>query len=289
VADRLVEGGLFFVTLDEKPLLHPAFDAILSHLTGGGCQVQFSCTGSEDELSVLSNCTGPVQSVLLDLASYLGAEGLDVDRLKSVVARMRGAGHEPALSLVPQRKNLTLIPQLVGLCVELGIARFKLPNAKLDVNFRSSSVAELPRWQDLDAFRRSWQECGFQELESPSLEIHDLFLWEIMTPGQQQSRSEYGGCQAGNSLGHVAADGVLYPCAAWPQALGSLLETSLAELWQGKARHTVRAEATQHPTGCEGCTDYSICFGGCRGLACYLNKESGERDLMCRGPRTDKP
>ena len=117
------------------------------------------------------------------------------------------------------------------------------------------------------------------------MEIHDRFLWEIMTPELEQARSEYGGCQAGNSLGHVDAVGNVYACAAWPEAFGSLRDVSLDELWRSPERLAIRQKITEMPTGCLGCRDYALCLGGCRGLGGRLNRQGEGRDLMCREPR----
>jgi radical SAM protein with 4Fe4S-binding SPASM domain len=106
-----------------------------------------------------------------------------------------------------------------------------------------------------------------------------------MTPGQQQNRSEYGGCQAGNSLGHVDTQGVVHPCAAWPQPLGQLPDQTLEDVWAGAQRLAVREHISRTPEGCHDCTDLGLCFGGCRGLAFHLNRSKGERDLMCSGSR----
>jgi GeoRSP system SPASM domain protein len=285
VAGRVAAGGVFFVTLEERPLAHPVIRELLDQLAVGGCQVQVVCAGSADELAALEQLAAPVPAVQLDVAAFLAQGTLDEARLCDTLARLRQSGVEPTLRLTPLQSNLHVIPRLLALCQECFVRRFKLPNARIGDTFQSISPAELPRWPDLAAFRVAWTRQALELPGSLQLEIHDRFLWEIMSPDCEQARGEYGGCQAANSLGHVDAGGTVYACAAWPEALGSLLSESLDAIWQSPRRLTVRERIGRVPAGCVGCRDYPLCLGGCRGLGEILNPAAGCRDLMCRAPR----
>lgn len=284
IARRIAEGGAFYVTLQGRPLKHPQLVEILAGLQG--CQQFITCGGDVEELVSLAGLSGSSCQLLLDLSGFVTDHGtVSTARLAEVVHGLRDVGFEPIPCLTPLRKNLCVIPALLRFCDQYGIARFKLPNAHIGDSFHEYSADDLPRWQDLENFRETWDVFATGAPEIPEMEIHDLFLWEIMTPGQQQNRSEYGGCQAANSLGHVDCHGVVHPCAAWPRPLGRLPEQSLEEIWSGGERMAVRNHIAASPKGCDGCNALDICFGGCRGLAFHLNKSAGERDLMCSGPR----
>jgi GeoRSP system SPASM domain protein len=285
VAERIAAAGVFFVTLEERPLTHPAVAGVLERLTAGGCVLAVACTGSEAELAGLASLPTPLPAVQLDAAAFVASGLLDEERLRKVFARLRQSGVEPTLRLTPLKSNLHVIPRLSEFCQEFGGQRFKLPNVRIGDTFQASPPADLPRWADLEAFREIWTRQVPDLSEALQFEIHDRFLWEIITPGHDQARSEYGGCQAANSLGHVDAGGTVYACAAWPEPLGSLRDASLEDIWQSSARMAVRARVTRVPAGCSGCRDYSLCLGGCRGVGELLNQAGGGRDLMCRGPR----
>jgi len=285
IASCIADGGVFFVTLQGSPLLHAAADEVLGIL-GGACQLLISSHGNPEELECLTQRPRRVGQIQLDASGFMDVHcGVDTVRLKSVVMSLRQLAYEPVIALTPLRNNLFNIPELLRFCSEHNIAKLKLPNAHIGDIFQGYSTADLPRWQDLDHFRNLWLDFMENPCQMPILEIHDLFLWEIMTPGQQQSRGEYGGCQAGNSLSHVDSQGVVHPCAAWPQPLGKLPDQSLADIWAAPERIAVRAQIGKVADGCHGCADLNICFGGCRGLAFHLNRSAGERDLMCSGPR----
>lgn len=285
IANGIVDGGVFFVTLQGSPLLHAAVEEVLEVLNGG-CQLLISCRGNSEELERLSQLPRAVGQVLLDASGFIDLDrGVDTDRLKDAVQALRQLAYEPVLALTPLRNNLCKIPELLRFCSEHKVAKLKLPNAHIGDSFHDYSTVDLPRWQDLDRFRDIWLDFMKNPCQLPILEIHDLFLWEIMTPGQEQSRGEYGGCQAGNSLSHVDTRGFVHPCAAWPQPLGKLPEQSLEDIWAGAERMAVRQHIAKVSDGCLGCADLNICFGGCRGLAFHLNLSEGERDLMCSGLR----
>jgi GeoRSP system SPASM domain protein len=285
IAGRIAAGGVFFVTLEERPLAHPAIRELLATLTAGGCQVQVVCAGSEPELVVLAAGPLPLVALQLDVAAFVAHGTLAEARLRDTLHRLRQDGIEPSLCLTPLKSNLTVITKLLAFCREAGVHRFKLPNARIGDTFQSIPPAQLPRWPELAAFREEWARQAPELPGSLQLEIHDRFLWEIMTPDCEQARSEYGGCQAANSLGHVDASGSVYACAAWPEALGSLRDATLDEIWQSPRRLAVRARIDQVPAGCLGCRDYPLCLGGCRGLGEILGQADGGRDLMCRAPR----
>lgn len=285
IAECIVDAGVFFATLQGRPLLHSAVGEVLKIL-GEVCQLMLVCRGSHAELVRLTDLSRSGFQLLLDTTGFVGLDGgIDKPALKKVVRTLREQACEPVLALTPLCDNLCNIPELVRFCNENQIARLKLPNAHIGGSFHEYSSANLPRWQDLDRFRQVWLDFIESPCRLPALEIHDLFLWEIMTPGQQQNRGEYGGCQAGNSLCHIDDRGVVHPCAAWPRPLGRLPDQSLEDIWAGRERLSVREHVARLPDGCRGCSDLDVCFGGCRGLALHLNRSEGERDLMCYGPR----
>lgn len=285
IAGRIADAGVFYLTLEERPLVHPVLAPLLARLSGSGCRLVVVCTGAEEELGALETSARPLPAVELDLAPFLGAAGVDLPRLRRVLDRLRQAHVAVTLRLIPLRSNLIEIPRLLRLCQELGTGRFRLPNARIGDRFRGYAADELPRWEDLANFRHCWAAATAAGGELPALEIHDLFLWEIMSPASDQGRSEYGGCQAANSLGHVDAQGTVFACAAWPEALGSLRHEPFEQIWQSPRRLALRASIAQVPDGCRGCRDLAVCLGGCRGLGTLLNSAGGGRDLMCRGPR----
>lgn len=284
VAQGLASAGVFFVTLEARPLVHVAVAEILSALSAGGCRVLLVCDGTSPELAAL-RCDLPLQSLLLDVRHYIAGAALDVVALGQAVEAVRRKGFDPGLLLTPLADNVHLLPGLLAFCRDRQVGRIKLPNVKIGASFQQPQAAGLLRPADLERLRALLGGDPLALHAGITLEIHDLFLWELLFPGREDGRSEYGGCQAANTLAHVDAAGNLYPCSSWPDLLGSLLQQSLEEIWQSPKRFRVRDEIAAVPSGCSACRDYSLCLGGCRGLSRAFCVDGGGRDPLCPGPR----
>lgn len=282
VAERLVEAQLFYVTLERVPLLHPEFRAVVEKLSSAGCQILVVSQGSRKELSFLDALPNGA-TLLLEVETFLAAAEVDFPRLEEVCQSIREAGVDFGLSLIPTRQRLNAIGPLIDFCLEQNIPRFKLPNMRINDNFSAGIRDWLVRPEDIERLRQ--QAVNFPDFRGRlQLDVHDLFIWEILFPDGGVARSEYGGCQAANSLAHVDLNGVVHPCVSWPLPLGSLLESSFYAIWQASGRQAVRSEINSVPPGCKGCRDYSLCFGGCRGLS-RLDESLNGRDAMCHGKR----
>jgi GeoRSP system SPASM domain protein len=283
VSARLAEAQLFYVTLEQTPLLHPVFKDVVSQLSAAGCQLLIVSLGSESELEALSDVPAGA-TVLFEVDTFVRTESVDIARLEQGCSRLREAGLNYGLSLTPARQNLNQIGTLIQFCLQQNIPRFKLPNKRINDNFSAADHRELLRPRDIELFRQLADD--FPDFKTAlQLDVHDLFLWEILFPEGGVARSEYGGCQAANSLAHIDVNGIVHPCVSWPHRLGSLVEDSFYAIWQAPRRQEVRSAIAATPRGCQQCRDYAICFAGCRGLS-RLDESCHGRDLMCAGQRS---
>src|SRR5512133_2274863 len=156
IADRLVEAGVFFVTLDRRPLAHPAIHSILARLKSGGGRTQAIFTGSAEEWRGIESQACSCE-LLVDAGAYLATgEEAEFAALVECVARLRHQGQEPALTFVPDRDRLLLLPRLLTLCRSAGIGKIKLPNTRIDASFEVNKPLEiLPRPEDLERLRNA--------------------------------------------------------------------------------------------------------------------------------------
>jgi len=278
IAESLVEGGIFFVTLGGDAWRHPGLETLIRQLDGGSVQVTLVVPLCRAGFSVL-NPDLPLTRLLLDIGAVVDEEGWQNAEVVDAVKNFRKLGYYPELQLLPIRGRLEQLPRLFQVAGEVGVAGVKLPNFPLvDRPDLASRVLEA---DDLESFRPLAPTCRRSSTDL-KLEVHDLFLWELLCP--EAPREHYSGCQAGNGLAHISAEGDLYPCSSWQLRIGSLLEQPLADLWQSQARTAVCSEIGTTPRDCRDCHAYEICFGGCRGLArCLGTSES--RDPLCKEPR----
>ena len=286
VAERLVDAGLFYVTLLARPLAHPAIAEVLALLTGSGIQVQATFNGTEEEWQGAAALES-LPEIYVDAGAFLVCgDTSEWESLHLTLERLRQLDAQPALLMIPDRQRLPLLPQLCDFCRTSGVTRIKLPNTPVDASFFAHHALSLPTIAQLAALRAVVTDPVALRA-GLTLEVHDLFLWEILFPAERENgRSEYGGCQAANSLAHIAANGMVHPCSSWPCELGSLLERDFAAIWQQEARSVILAKIAALPAGCVGCGDYAHCFGGCRGLVETLGAAGDGRDLLCAGCRS---
>ncbi len=283
IARQLLDAGVFFVALEAEPLQHPAVLPLLETLTTGGCQLSLVLKGERGELALLESIPKSV-SLSLDCAAAVVDGQLDLPLLKQRLDQLSSAGFAPSLLWVPRHGELPLILELLDFCAAEKVNCFKLPNQKIGVN-SDLQRSFLPDCNDLEQLTRLVRSSGVPQIPNLQLEVHDLFLWELLQPLSGGSRSEYGGCQAANSLGYIDKYGQLFPCASWPQPLGDITQENLLDLWQSQLRMQIRQQITEIPVGCEGCRDYEICFGGCRGLSSFCRDDGLKRDLLCSALR----
>ena len=284
IATDLTEAGVFFVSLENRALNHPAILQVVEVLLDGGCQVSLVTDGDSTQFSQLSEIPKSV-NLFLDGACCVTENRLDRLKLTTIIQQLGKLQFVPSLLWLPRAGQLSLILDFIDFCEQNGVTRFKLPNQKIDASSETSAREFLPDCDDLEQFSRLLNQAGYPEKPALTLEVHDLFLWEVLQPLCGGERSEYGGCQAANSLGHINHLGELLPCSSWPQPLGNLLQTELLDLWQADARFAIRQQIDSVPVGCDACRDYSICFGGCRGLSTFCRHDGLRRDLLCADRR----
>lgn len=276
LADRVAAAGLFFLTLQGNFCIFPKLPELLDRLVQAGIQVSLVVDPRlpVDRLSAEM----PIQQLMLDCTFLTAADRLDLAVLETAASRLKQAGIRPSLQLIPLRGNLALLPRLFTFAGQNGIDRVVLPNVPLADEIAECFSSRLLSADDIETFRQSWS--GLKDQPRPKeLVVHDLFLWEILCP--EQGREHYSGCQAGNSLSHLDRKGILFPCSAWAQPLGSLLKESVADLWHTPDRAAVLGAIASSPAGCDDCSAWHTCFGGCRGLARSFGQQNSGRDLMC--------
>ncbi|WP_303720978.1 SPASM domain-containing protein [Malonomonas rubra] len=283
VAQQLLDAGIFFVSLEEQPLLHPEIIPLLQSLVKG-CQVSVVVGNSETELNLLGQLPQTIK-LYLDCSQAVQGHTFNGDCIRPALSRIRNSGYEPLLSWMPRRSELPALLAALRFCAAESIRGFKLPNQKIGVSCGPEQAEKMPDCEDLKQLAAAIRKSGLPKLSELQLDVHDLFVWELLQPLSGGQRSEYGGCQAANSLGHITADGQLWPCSSWPEPLGSLLENDLIDLWQSDLRFEIRRQIAEIPVGCTDCRDYESCFGGCRGLSSFCRDDSLKRDLLCEGIR----
>lgn len=212
----------------------------------------------------------------LDLMPKDGAALAGLLRLSSALGERRAP---VSVSLVPAKDNAGFIDEALSMALEAGVRAFNLPNPDLTGNGTADRAFALD-----GGARRELKKIIEGRLgplgDKVRLSVHDLFLHrELGLPGLG-ARIEYAGCQAGDAIGFIDREGLVYPCSTWPEPLGRLGACGFAEIWASEARHALRETAHTLPEDCAGCGEAPDCKGGCIGMA-YALGEPGGRDPGC--------
>lgn len=182
------------------------------------------------------------------------------------------AGHlTTGIAFGTRDDNWRELPLVVRSCLEGGIPSLVLPMQRLYDGSASFMVTDGIQ-AELGRLLEGIDVAGLR------LTIHDPFLWRAVHPN---TPFPGGGCQAGNTMLAIAPDGTVYPCPSLPLALGSLTETTLAELAAGEAKKRFRATVAPLPDACLGCPEQKGCKGGCRGRSLVINGDIARPDPAC--------
>ncbi len=189
------------------------------------------------------------------------------------------AGVALSVTVIPEKGRLDGLLETIREGLARGIKMFSLANPGL-VNIEGGEGARFI----LDKSDREYLRQGLEALPAPhgdtvKILVHDLFLHEALhLPGL--GRTEYAGCQAGDAIAFIAADGTVYPCATLPFPLGNVKDESFKDIWAGETRRKLRTEIAALPDTCAACDASVRCMGACRGLA-FASGGLGLPDPSC--------
>ncbi len=120
----------------------------------------------------------------------------------------------------------------------------------------------LPTLQQLDSALRS---ASGRSIVCPGMKVYaalpveDCLLRHADYPG-----ISFGSCICGAGKWSISPSGDLRVCEQSPHILGSLLESTFAEL--SRSRYVENFRNSNRNPGCTSCSSYGVCGGGCRFL-----------------------
>ncbi|MBI5696370.1 MAG: SPASM domain-containing protein [Nitrospirae bacterium] len=270
LAEELAALKVFFVTLGLTGGRRDDTAGIVAALKKGGSRV----TVSVPDVGTFPGWDAVAGLSVLDLRPVdAGTLGMLLDD----VAVSAPKGVEVAVSVVPSRSNTARMLEIFSLAVSRGICIFNLPNPPLVGGGAGDYILGAPE--------RAAIKAGLEGLLSPlgkdvRLGVHDLFLHQTLALPGLGGRIEYAGCQAGDAIAYIGADGLLYPCASWPAPMGDLNISAFRDIWADESRQNLRESLSAAPEDCAACEEAAVCKGGCRGLALALTGRDG-RDPGC--------
>jgi radical SAM protein with 4Fe4S-binding SPASM domain len=281
-ATAALEGaGLFFVTL-----AHPRGDllgdaaALARGLTARGVRV--SLVLEDPGLIPPLGPQPPFGEILLDVTGDDREE-----RVAAFAGNLPPAGPgrpRGGLLLRPGRGMGRALGSLARLALDHGLTLLELPPLPLVYHGREAARSLVPLPEDYQAARVALAAAG--PWRDPRLEarIHDILLSALLREirgGAAGAPHRFTGCQAAGALGHVRADGLVFPCAMLPVALGRVEELADPDFWRRPATANLRRELSLPPPACHVCRAWEACHGGCPGAREALTGRCWGEDPLC--------
>jgi radical SAM protein with 4Fe4S-binding SPASM domain len=241
-----------------EPSLHPGFFSILEAATAHDAWVTVFTNGRWPD---------PVRFV---------QRLRDWPQLSGLLVSLHGAHPE-------SHETFTRVPGSFG--ETLANVRLALENG---LTVALSTIITGQSWDQVGAVAELARELGVQHVAfnrylggplpglEPTLEQVQAAVDRIEALAQAGEAVKYGigipqcfapnrseGCLAGVAYASVDPWGNLRPCAHSPTVVGSLRQSSLADLWHSPAMDAWRALM---PPECTTCAAYAACHGGCRAV-----------------------
>jgi len=182
------------------------------------------------------------------------------------------------LNVVIHRLNITEVPDLISLALELGAQRLELANTQYYGWAKANRASLMPSPAEY--------ECA-QEIAVAAADRYRGKL-EIAFVQNDYLTEEPKPCMGGWGRSYICINpmGEVLPCHAAKVISGLVFATvregSLAEIWRGSAAINAFRGDNWMLEPCRSCVRKSIDFGGCRCQAFILARNAAEADPVCR-------
>lgn len=176
-----------------------------------------------------------------------GSHGKTSATLRGLLDR----GVEVAISTPVLAANVDEVAGVIELAHDLGIS------ISLDPNLQSTHTGDpTPKAciAPLDRLLRLYSDQHYLEW------VDRVSRNPCLVPGQPASEPGARPCAAGESSTFIRCSGDLYPCLAWPQSAGNIIEQRYVDIWhQGAELERARAVVNETLTTCQACGDRAFC------------------------------
>jgi PqqA peptide cyclase len=267
-----------------EPLLRRDLPALVSKARSLGLYTNLITSAvplTRERLAELKACG--LDNVQISIQGSTEADGVEIAGRALLSQKLRAAGWVRELGLpltinvVLHRRNISQVPRLIELALELGADRLELANTQYLGWALTNRDALLPSGPQIEAARE--QARAARERHSEQMEI--LFVLPDYQAGLPRA------CMDGWGRRYlvIAPDGTVLPCHQARALPGLHFDRAgtapLAEIWRDcTGLNAFRGEAWM-PEPCRSCDRRSIDFGGCRCQAYQLTGNAAATDPAC--------
>ncbi len=281
IIDRLAEAKVFSLSLSGgEPLLRPDILTLLRHASNTNMRVEILTNGLVLPESMLEEIRDlPIFQVQVSIDGigeqhdrFRGRKGA-FDAACRTINRLQQEGIAVSISTTATHENVGTIDRIIDLALKLKCKGFKaIPflsagrGRKNTTRLKLSTEEHFRLCENLNKRKKQLQS-------QLTISTETTFSFLLERPPVEICSDGSMGCEAGNDILSIGADGTAYPCPFLHDfPLGSLVERPLKHLWEEapilRILRNLQKQDLEEP--CKNCR-YSphMCKGGCR-AASYL-------------------
>jgi pyrroloquinoline quinone biosynthesis protein E len=208
-----------------------------------------------------------------DIGGYRGGH----ERKLAAAARIVAAGLPLTANFVVHRGNLDRVDQMLALGADLGASRIEIAHVQYHGWALLNRAALMPT---LAQFERATAE-----VEAARARLKGRVVIDYVAPDYFATRPKACMGGWGRRILNVSPNGLAMPCHAAASLPGvglpSVVELSLAEIWQDAEIFQLYRAPAFAPESCRGCDRLEIDWGGCRCQAFALTGDAARADPVC--------
>ena len=184
-----------------------------------------------------------------------------LDKAINAVKLSKAEGLVTHACFTPNRINCHELGDVIDLCVKLGVDLFNLSQF-VPIGRGSKNLDLNPiEWK---AILEVWHDKKHTLGGHMKFTTHEAQL--VLVEPELLSSPSFIGCQAGNMVCCISAEGSVYPCVMLPLNIGNIRKRNFREVWETSIIIKNLRDRTKLLGRCGKCPHKDVC-GGCRGVA----------------------
>jgi radical SAM protein with 4Fe4S-binding SPASM domain len=292
IFDRIHDAGVFHVILSggEPFAKFDLLEYAIRALTERGLSLSVNSNlmlATEERISRLRRLG--LDHILTSLPScdpattdYIMAQVGAFERVTRGIRCTTRNGIRVSANMVVTRRNMSQVHATARLAADLGCERLFVTRSVPPTYAGKDTVQDYSLTPEetkayLDEALRARDEFG--------IEVGSLVSYPLCFLGDLDRYSDFVGRGCPSQSGHrmsVNANGDVHACVHEEEAYGNVLESSIAEIYQGRMRRW--HDGRFRYTGCAGCRYADVCESGCSMAALGIYGDHAAKDPLFVGP-----
>lgn len=297
--DRLEAMKVFNINLSGgEPLMRPDIFDIIDYASEKNFSVDLLTNGALITEKVLNrledsnifNVQVSIDGIGETHDSFRGKKGT-YERAINAIKLLRDANYNVSISSTVTKQNMSEIPRIIDMAIDLGISSFKTTLFMPAGRGKSNIDKYVLTRQDTKDFTYMMIEKKKEVGNSIIINSETDYPWLVkgldkkVLESMKLDNSSKIGCTAGSSSFYITPDGKIAPCPFLRELVaGNVRESDLKEIWDNSPTFDIFRNITRGSLkgNCNDCEYLGImCYGGCRAAALAHTGDLYAEDPLC--------